>query len=65
MARIEESWDGFKWYIREGFRHDEITLTKREYSVLKSLKLLASKEKTFIEVGAHVGYYTIRMSPSL
>jgi FkbM family methyltransferase len=63
MTRIEESWDGFKWYIREGFRHDSITLTKREYSLLKLLKSLASKEKTFVEVGAHVGYYTVRLAP--
>jgi FkbM family methyltransferase len=63
MTRIEKSWDGFSWYIREGFRHDEITLTKREYSVLKLLIALASKDKTFVEVGTHVGYYAIRMSP--
>ena len=63
LSRIEESWDGFKWHIRDGFRHDSLTLTKREYSVLKLLKSLASKEKTFVEVGAHVGYYTVRMAP--
>jgi len=62
LPQIKESWDGFKWYIREGFRHDEITLTKREYSVLKLLTSLASKDKTFVEVGAHVGYYAVRMA---
>jgi FkbM family methyltransferase len=62
MPKIEESWDGFNWWIREGFRHDAITLTKREYSVLKVLTTLASKEKTFVEVGTHVGYYAVRMA---
>ena len=62
MPQIKESWDGFKWWVREGFRHDEITLTKREYSVLKLLTALASKDKTFVEVGAHVGYYAVRMA---
>lgn len=62
MPRIERSWDGFLWWVREGFRHDAITLTKREYSMLKTLTLLASREKTFLEVGAHVGYYSIRMA---
>jgi FkbM family methyltransferase len=62
MPRIEESWDGFKWCIREGFRHDVIALTKREWSVIKLLTLLASKDKIFVEVGVHVGSYAIRMS---
>jgi len=62
MPRIEESWDGFKWYIREDYRHDIIALTKREWSVLKLLTLLASKEKIFVEVGVHVGSYSIRMA---
>jgi FkbM family methyltransferase len=63
MPRVEVSWDGFKWWVREGFRADAITLTKREFSVLKLLTLLSSKEKTFVEVGAHVGYYAVRMAP--
>lgn len=59
---VYESWDGFKWYIREGFRHDSIVLSRREYVVLKTLKALASKDRIFTEVGAHIGYYSIRMS---
>jgi len=62
MARVEESWDGFRWYIREGYMHDVIVLTKREWSVLKLLTLLASKEKVFVEVGVHTGSYSIRMA---
>jgi FkbM family methyltransferase len=62
MPRIERSWDGFLWCIREGFRHDVIALTKREWSVMKLLALLASKDKIFAEVGVHVGSYAIRMS---
>jgi len=59
---IVTSWDGFKWDIRENFRHDVMVLTKREYSVLKLLTLLASKDKIFTEIGVHVGYYTVRMA---
>jgi FkbM family methyltransferase len=62
MPKIEKSWDGFLWYVREGFRHDVIALTKREWSVMKLLTLLASKDKIFVEVGVHVGSYAIRMS---
>jgi len=60
--RIEQSWDGFKWAIREEFRHDIMVLTKREYSILKLLTALSSKDKTFTEIGVHVGYYAIRMA---
>lgn len=59
---IVTSWDGFKWDIREQFRHDQMVLTKREYSVLKLLTKVASKDKIFTEIGVHVGYYAIRMS---
>lgn len=59
---IKESWDGFKWYVREGFRHDSIVLSRREYSVLKTLTALATKDNIFTEIGVHVGYYSIRMA---
>lgn len=62
MPKIERSWDGFLWWVREGFKHDSITLTKREYSLLKTLTALASKDKIFLEVGTHVGYYAVRMA---
>ena len=61
---VKRSWDGFSWNIREEafVRHDDITLTMREASVLKTLTVLSSKDKVFADVGSHVGYYTIRMS---
>jgi len=34
VPQIKESWDGFKWWVREGFRHDEITLTKEVLGLL-------------------------------
>lgn len=61
---VVESWDGFKWAIRRGdrYEHDKVVLSKGELSVLKALTLLASKDKIFVDVGAHVGYYTVRMA---
>lgn len=61
MSKIERSWDGFLWCIREGFP-DINVLRNIEYSVLKLFTLLGQKDKTFVDVGAHVGYYSIRMS---
>jgi len=61
---LAESWDGFKWAIRRGdkYAHDRVVLSKGELSVLRAFTLLASKDKVFVDVGAHVGYYAVRMA---
>jgi FkbM family methyltransferase len=62
MASIEISWDGYKWYIERDL--DRVGLSKDEISVLRAFYRIADTIgiKTFVDVGAHVGYYTIRMS---
>ena len=61
---IVESWDGLKWAIRHGkrYEHDKAVLSKGELCVLRALTTLASRDKTFADVGSHVGYYTCRMA---
>ena len=55
---IAESWDGFKWFIVD--EYSKVVLSKGELSVLRALQLLPCG--TFVDVGAHVGYYTVRMA---
>jgi hypothetical protein len=55
---VAESWDGFKWYIVD--EHSKVVLSKGELSVLRALQLLPCD--VFVDVGAHVGYYTVRMA---
>ena len=55
---IAESWDGFKWLITD--EHSRVVLSKGELSVLRALQLLPCE--VFIDIGAHVGYYTVRMA---
>lgn len=64
MSKIVESWDGLRWLIREGeqFSHDDVALSKGEWTVLQTLTRLGSKSLTFADVGAHVGFYAVRMS---
>ena len=59
---IQESWDGYRWLVRRGLSHDAIPLSKGEYTILNTLKELSSKSKVFVDVGAHVGYYAVRMA---
>jgi len=55
---VTTSWDGFKWWIE--VEHDKTVLSKGELSVLRALYTLPCS--IFVDVGAHVGYYTIRMA---
>jgi len=60
---IVESWDGFKWWIDEREESDDrLVLSKGELSVLKTLYGLARGSEVFADVGAHVGYYAVRMA---
>ena len=55
---IAVSWDGFRWLIVD--EYSKVVLSKGELSVLRALQILPCD--TFVDVGAHVGYYTIRMT---
>jgi len=59
-GRIVESLDGFKWYVEEG--DDFLVLNDGEMAVREVLYRLAKKERVFVDVGAHVGEYAIRMA---
>jgi len=59
---------GFKWLIRKdsfflGFYHDKIgSNINHEIETFRLLKDLGSPGKTFVDVGAHVGHYAVRLS---
>lgn len=53
---IMQSWDGFLWY-----KHT-CGAIPRELNVLKTLTALATPNSIFVDVGAHVGFYTVRMA---
>ena len=54
------SWDGFKWYIEKP--QHKLVLNDGERTVLTFLKLVSNKDLTFIDIGAYVGSYCIRLS---
>ncbi|MEM2446518.1 MAG: FkbM family methyltransferase [Candidatus Bathyarchaeia archaeon] len=62
---VVESWDGLKWAIGrgEGHKEDVEALGKSEFSVLRALRSVASKDMVFCDVGAFVGYYSVRLAP--
>jgi len=59
---------GFKWLIRKdsfflGFYHDKIgSDMNHEIETFRLIKDLGSSEKVFVDVGAHVGHYAVRLS---
>jgi len=55
---VAESWDGFRWFIAD--EYSKVVLSKGELSVLRALQLLPCL--AFVDVGAHVGYYSVRMA---
>lgn len=68
MSRVVESWDGLKWLVKEGahssiqFSGDRLPLDKTEWTGLQTLTSLGSKSLTFVDIGAWVGSYTVRMA---
>ena len=50
------SWDGLKW-----FRNPR-GIIPREKNLLKIIQSLSDQSKVFVDVGAHVGFYAIRMA---
>ena len=54
--QILVSWDGLKW-----FKHDR-GICPREKNVLRTIQSLTNKNSVFVDVGAHIGFYTIRLA---
>ena len=61
-GKVLTSWDGYKWYIEND--SDKLPLNEGEETVLKFLYMVARRDRIFLDVGAHVGKYTVRMSAS-
>jgi FkbM family methyltransferase len=65
---VKDPW-GVRWAIRKQsffkrLHHDRIgSNIKRELLTLKWIRDHASPERLFVDVGAHVGYYAIRLAP--
>jgi len=65
---IETDPLGFKWLIRKdsffsGFYHDKIgSNINHEIETFRLLTDRGSSEKVFVDVGAHVGHYAVRLS---
>lgn len=53
---VMESWDGFKWY-----KHDR-GITPRELNVLRTIEDLLNKDSIFVDAGAHIGFFTVRVA---
>ena len=54
--QILVSWDGLKW-----FKHDR-GICPREKNVLRTIQSLTNKNSVFVDVGAHIGFYTVRLA---
>ena len=65
---IETDPFGFKWVVRKdsfflGFYHDKIGPdVNHEIETFRLLMAVGSPEKVFVDVGAHVGHYAVRLS---
>ena len=59
-GKIITSRDGFKWYVEGG--DDYLVINDGEYVVFEFLKEFEAPMRVFVDVGAHVGEYAIRMS---
>jgi len=53
---ILKSWDGYLWY------KDDRGIIVREKNVLKTLYSLSTKNTVFVDIGAHIGFYVIRLA---
>jgi FkbM family methyltransferase len=62
IKMIVESWDGFKWWVEK--ESDRVPLSKGEISCLRALYIITDRLscKVFVDVGANLGHYTIRMA---
>lgn len=61
-GHFKKSADGFQWLVRQRQHRDMLGVVPDELVVLLNLRQLASKSKTFVDVGAHVGAHTIRVA---
>jgi len=65
---IETDLLGFKWVIRKdsffaGFFHDKVgSEINHEINTFQLLRVLGAPQKVFVDVGAHVGHYAVRLS---
>jgi len=60
VGEILTSYDGYKFYV-ESEQHKD-PLRRDEQSVLSTLVMLGKRDRTFVDVGAGYGRYTVRMA---
>mgnify|MGYP000129571030 CR=1 FL=1 len=60
MGEILTSYDGFKFYVEKEYHKDPLRYDER--TVLTVLVMLGKRDRIFVDVGAGVGRYTVRMS---
>jgi FkbM family methyltransferase len=53
---VYTSWDGLKWF------QNTRGIIPREKNLLRTLQALATKDTVFVDIGAHVGFYTVRLA---
>jgi len=54
--QILVSWDGLKWF------KNNRGINLREKNVLKTILSLTNKNSVFVDIGAHIGFYTVRLA---
>jgi FkbM family methyltransferase len=62
MGGVSVSSDGYKFLLRDGFISDSQPFDPVHAPTIAFLKDMSSPEKTFVDIGAHVGTYTVRMA---
>lgn len=68
FAEIGTDKQGFNWILRQNSFYDDILQDEiganieHEREILDEIKILSENYECFIDVGAHVGYYSIRLS---
>ncbi len=60
MGEVKESYDGFKWYIEE--EDHNLGLVEEDSFIINVLKKLGGRDRIFLDVGAYIGKYSIRLS---
>lgn len=59
-GKIVESWDGYRWLIKR--KRDSDATRPYELTPISILKEIGGLNRLFVDVGANVGMYSVRMS---
>lgn len=62
LIRVEKSWDGLSWVNRHGTDDSLARVYSHEPFMFPLLSRLSGPDSVFVDVGAHVGRYAVRMA---